>query len=343
MAGQVRPHRTRRVGVRDIAEEARVSIATVSRVLNGVVTVDRDLASQVLLAARRLGYRPNGVARSLRLQRTHTLGAVIPTITNPYFADAVRAMQDAATSRGYTLLVANSDRDPEKEDHALATLLDRRVDGVVLVSAAIQPLTSSALRALLDSGTPVVAMDRALPNLELDRVVVDTRGGARRAVEHLIAGGRRRIAFIAGPPSISTAVDKLLGYMEALQAAGLPCDEALILPGDYTLESGEAMAARLLDLHPLPDAVLVGNNLMTLGALRTFLRRDVSIPQSLAVIGYDDVLWTDVVRPALTVVAQPSYALGQEAIRLLLNRIAAPNSAPEVRTLSTTLIIRESA
>jgi LacI family transcriptional regulator len=338
-------------GIRQIAREARVSIATVSRVLNGAPTVDAALAEQVQAAAARLGYRPNGVARSLRLQRTLTLGAVIPTITNPYFTDTVRAMQDVAAGAGYTLLVANSDRDPQKEETALATLLDRRVDGVILVSAATEPGPSPALRALLDAGTPVVAMDRALPTLEIDRVVVDTRAGAHAAVRHLIQTGRRRIAFVAGPPTISTAVEKLLGYMAALEEAGIPREESLILPGDYTLESGEAMAERLLALRRTPDAsdaVLVANNLMTLGVFRTLLRADVRIPQDLAVVGYDDVPWTDAVRPALTIVSQPTYELGQEAVRLLLGRLRESRSSggapasPVFRTLPARLVIRES-
>jgi LacI family transcriptional regulator len=338
-----------RLGIRHIAAESRVSIATVSRVLNGAQTVDPVLAEQVLKAAARLGYRPNGVARSLRLRRTVTLGAVIPTITNPYFTDTVRAMQDAATAAGYTLLVANSDRDPAKEDAALTTLLDRRVDGVVLVSAASsapEAAPSPALRAVLDAGTPIVAMDRALPSLPCDRVVVDTRAGARDAVRHLLARGRRRIAFVAGPPSISTAAEKRHGYEEALRGAGVGLDPALVLPGDYTLESGEQMAERLLRLDPPADAVLVANNLMTLGVLRALLRRDVRIPDQLALVGYDDVAWTLAVRPALTVVSQPTYGLGQAAIRLLLERMAAPRrpgDAPELRTLPATLVVRESS
>jgi LacI family transcriptional regulator len=344
-----------RLGIRDLAAEAGVSVATVSRVLNGTGNVDAALRQRVVAAAARLAYRPNGVARSLRLQRTTTLGAVIPSITNPYFTDAVRAMQDAAAAHGYTLLVANSDRDPAKEEAALTTLLDRRVDGVVLVSAAGDPRPSPALRALLESGTPLVAVDRALPSLDLDRVLVDTRAGARDAVAHLAARGRRRIALIAGPPTISTAAEKLAGYRDGLTGAGLPFDPALVLPGDYTLESGETQAAALLDLSPRPDAVLIANNLMSLGALRVLLRRDADVPAGLAVVGYDDVPWTEAVRPALTVVAQPTYDLGRRAVELLVWRLGrrARKGAPEARegrhdapiteVLPTTLVVRESS
>jgi LacI family transcriptional regulator len=334
-----------RLGIRDIAAEAGVSVATVSRVLNETAKVNLQLRQRVLAAAARVGYRPNGIARSLRLQRTNSLGVVIPTITNPYFTDAVRAMQDAAGRQGYTLLVTNSDRDPAKEEAALLTLLDRRVDGVVLVSAALDPEPSPALQTFLDSGTPLVVMDRALPRLELDRVLVDTRAGAREAVLHLARQGRRRIAFIAGPPSISTAAEKLAGYGDGLAAAGLAFDPQAVLPGDYTLESGEVQAQALLAMQPQPDGLLIANNLMTLGALRVLLRRDVAIPERLAVVGYDDVPWTEAVRPALSVVAQPTYELGRRAIERLIERTSGRLAAgpPVTEILPTSLIVRESS
>jgi LacI family transcriptional regulator len=332
------------VGIRQIAAEAGVSVATVSRVFNNTRRVDPALSARVRATAARLGYRPNAIARSLRLHRTHTIGAVIPSIANPYFTDAVRAMEDVAARNGYTLLVANSDRDPAKEEAALATLRDRRVDGVVLVLTAVDPDPSPSLRALLGSGVPLVAMDRAWPSLHVDRALVDTRGGARAAVAHLAGRGRRRIAFIAGPPSIWTAEEKLAGYREGLAAAGLPEDGRLVLAGDYTIESGEERAADLLALAPRADAVLVANNLMTLGAYRALLRRGVAIPDDLAVVGYDDVAWADVVRPALTVVSQPTYRLGQSAIELLLARLSGAEQAaePKVVLLPTGLIVRES-
>jgi LacI family transcriptional regulator len=261
-------------------------------------------------------------------------------------------MQDAAADHGYTLLVANSDRDPAKEEAALTTLHDRRVDGIILVSATTTPAAGAGLRAILASGTPVVAMDRALPDLAIDRILVDTRAGARAAVAHLVARGRRRIALIAGPPTISTAMEKLAGYREGLVAAGLPVDPDLIFPGDYTLESGEAQATALLAMPRRPDAVLIANNLMSLGALRVLLRREVAIPEGLAVVGYDDVPWTEAVRPALTVVAQPTYALGRRAVECLVRRLAErrpgwPAGQPAADTvtelLPATLVVRESS
>jgi LacI family transcriptional regulator len=330
--------------MREIARKAGVSTATVSRALNSPERVSPRLRARVTAVAAQFGYRPNRVARSLRTRRTHTLGVVVPTITNPHFADAVRAMQDGASERGYTLLVANSDHQLAKEEAALTTLLDHRVDGVVLVSTARDPAPPPALAALLQSRTPMVVVDRALPYLHVSRVLVDVRGGARQAVQHLAARGRRRIAFIAGPAGVWTAEEKLMGYHEGLLASGLASDPALVLPGEYTTEGGEARAQDLLALRPRPDAVLIANNLMALGVYRVLLRSGVAVPGDLAVAGFDDVAWTDVVRPTLTVVAQPTAELGRQAIEVLLARVAHRDVPPQLamRLLPTRLVVRQS-
>lgn len=339
------------VAIREIAAAAGVSVATVSRALNTPGAVRHQVRERVLNVAEELGYRPNGVARSLRIRRTLTFGAVVPTIANPHFAEAVRAMQDAAMEQGYSLLIGNSDDDPSREEAMLGTFLDRRVDGVVLTPTSLQTGPAPALRALADSGTPFVVMDRALPYLDVDRVLVDTRGGARGAVAHLATRGHRRIALIAGPPLAWTAQEKLMGYYEGLLAAGLPADSELVLtgavnsPSEYTAHGGEARAEDLLRLCPVPDAVLVANNLMTLGVYRVLLRRRVAVPDELAVIGFDNADWTDVVRPSLTVVAQPTYQLGRRAVEVLLERVSGTERPPlpAVHLLPTRLVVRESS
>ncbi|MCA1647580.1 MAG: LacI family transcriptional regulator [Chloroflexi bacterium] len=331
--------------MREIAHEVGVSTATVSRALNSPERVRPAVRERVAAAALRLGYRPNRVARSLRTQRTYTLGVVVPTITNPYFADAVRAMQDVASECGYTLLVANSDHQPAKEEAALATFGDHRVDGLILVSTSREAAPSAVLNGLLQNRTPIVVVDRALPYLDVSRVLVDTRGGARGAIQHLVDRGRRRIAFIAGPAGVWTAEEKLMGYYEGLLAANIPADPELLLPGDYTVESGESRAVDLIAMRSRPNAVLIANNLMTLGALRVLLQAGVAIPRDLAIVGFDDVAWTDVVRPTLTVVAQPTQELGRQAIDVLLARIAHPELPPKqpVHLLPTKLIVRQSS
>lgn len=329
------------VNIREIARESGVSISTVSRVLQGNARVSDDLRAKVEEVVARMDYRPNFSARALRMQKSHTIGVVVPHIGNAHFSDAVRAIQDVAATEGYTTLIVNSDGEPARELAGLRTLEERQVDGIVLVSASAT--ASKALCAAMARGMPVIAMDRAIRGVELDHVLVNTRAGTRSAVLHLAGTGRSRIAFMAGPSGMWTASEKLKGYMEGLKEAGLEFDPDLVLPGDYTFEGGEAQAMALLDFKPRPDALIVANNLMTLGAMRVFLRHGLAIPGELALVGYDDAAWTDVVRPAISVVSQPTYALGASSIRMMLARLANRAAAPGRVVLETELIVRESS
>ncbi len=329
------------VGIREIARESGVSIATVSRVLHGNASVASDLKARVEEVVRRMNYKPNFSARTLRMQKSHTLGVVVPHIGNAHFSDAVRAIQDVASDEGYTALVVNSDGEPGQETAALRTLEARQVDGIVLVSAS--PTATDALTSLVQQGMPVLAMDRSIRGTDIDQVLVNTRAGTRDAVLHLAENGCRRIALLAGPSGMWTATEKFKGYMEGLKAARLRFNPDLVLPGDYTFESGEAQALALLDLAPRPDGLIVANNLMTLGAMRVFLRNHVDIPGQLALVGYDDALWTDVLRPTITVVSQPTYELGASSVRALLARLADRGAEPRRLLLDTRLVVRESS
>lgn len=329
------------VGIREIARESGVSIATVSRVLQGNARVSGDLKAKVEEVVRRLNYRPNFSARTLRMHKSHTVGVVVPHIGNAHFSDAVRAIQDVASDEGYTALIVNSDGEQAQEAAALRTLEARQVDGIILVSAS--PTGTKALASTIGRGVPVLAMDRAIRGASMDHVLVNTRRGTREAVLHLVGNRCHRIAFLAGPSGMWTASEKFKGYMEGLKEARLEFDPDLVLPGDYTFESGEGQALALLDLKPRPDALIVANNLMTLGAMRIFLRHGINIPGELALVGYDDALWTDVVRPAVTVVSQPTYELGASSIRTLLVRLANRSAEPKRVLLDTRLIVRDSS
>lgn len=329
------------VGIREIARESGVSIATVSRVLQGNARVSGELKAKVEEVVRRLNYRPNFSARTLRMHKSHTVGVVVPHIGNAHFSDAVRAIQDVASDEGYTALIVNSDGEQAQEAAALRTLEARQVDGIILVSAS--PTGTNALASTIGRGVPVLAMDRAIRGASMDHVLVNTRRGTREAVLHLVGNGCHRIAFLAGPSGMWTASEKFKGYMEGLKEGRLEFDPDLVLPGDYTFESGEGQALALLDLKPRPDALIVANNLMTLGAMRIFLRHGINIPGELALVGYDDALWTDVVRPAVTVVSQPTYELGASSIRTLLVRLANRSAEPKRVLLDTRLIVRDSS
>lgn len=325
--------------IRDIARHARVSAATVSRVLNGHDTVHPNLRDEVLRSLSTLGYHPNGVARSLRTRRTQTVGVIIPDILNPHFTEAVRAIQDTLAGAGYTPLLCNSDRDRGREFADVAALLARGVDGLILASAAE---SASEIAACVRGRRPVVLMDRNLPDSPFDSVSVDCQAPARDAVLHLAGRGRQRIAHLAGPQGTSTAREKLAGYREGLAQAGLSFDPALVCFGDYTTAQGEAAGDLLLGREPPPDAVICANNLMSQGLLRAIARRGLAIPADVAVIATDDVPWTALIEPPLTVIAQPVYELGHRAAALLLDRLGGEVGPPRRVRLQARLLVRES-
>jgi len=327
----------------DVAARAGVSLATASRALNGLATVDGALRRRVQDAARAVGYRPNAFARGLRTQRTLTLGVVIPSIANPHFTEAVQAAQDAAAAAGYTTIVCNTARDPEAERRDLLVLTSGRVDGLILAPTQTGP---AQLMALLADGPPVVLMDRRLEGVPWDWVAVDVATGVREAVAHLASRGRTRIALLAGPEGISTAGDKLAGYRAGLAAQGLEPEAALVVAGDYTDAGGYEATRRLLTRSPRPDAVIASNNLSAIGMTRAVLEAGLRIPEDVALVGFDNTPWTTLVRPALTLVAQPVAALGTTAARLLLDRLERPAGglpgAPRHVLLAPTLVVRQS-
>jgi len=330
-----------RAKLEDVARAAGVSVATASRALNGQETVHPVLRRQVMAAARKVGYRPHALARGLRMQRTETVGIVIPTITNPHFTEAVQAAQDALAAAGYATIVSNAARDPQAERWDIQVLCAGRVDGLIL-----SPTQTAAgqLLALLPSHLPVVLMDRRIEGLPWDAVAVNVRKGAMAAVAHLVARGRHRIGFLTGPAGISTADEKLDGYRAGLREQGLAFDPALVAPGDYTEAGGWLGTMQLLARRPAPEALIAANNLSAIGMVKAVRARGLRVPDDVALVGFDDTVWTQLVEPPLTVVAQPVATLGATAARLLLRRLAgqAPPE-PHHEYLEPALLVRASS
>jgi LacI family transcriptional regulator len=325
--------------IRDIAADAQVSVATVSRVLNGSRTVNEALRVRVVESVARLGYQPNVFARSLRLHKSFVLGVIIPSITNPFFTAVARAVEDTALEAGYAVAICSSDQDMARERRYLDVLRNRMVDGALVTVADRQ---SSDLAPLLQSGMPVVLVDRCLTGVTLDSVTVDTRRGAYMAVEHLLGRGYRRIGLVGGPPHVSTAVSKLEGFRQALTDHGLPIEADLMVAGEYTDASGYEAGARLLGLRNPPEAVVVANNQMTLGFFRLVRERCLRVPQEMAFIGFDDAPWAALVVPPVTVIDQPTYDLGRCATELLLERLDGGRREIRHAVLPTRLIVRGS-
>ncbi|WUF51811.1 LacI family transcriptional regulator [Streptomyces sp. NBC_00483] len=327
----------------DVAREAGVSPATVSRVFNGGrVTAER--AATVRAAAALLGFAPNRVARSLRMQRASVIGLIIPDIGNPFFTALARGVEDAAQETNLSVVLCNTDEDVDKEHRYLEVAAAEQMAGVI-VAAASRHRTD--LSALVDRGTPVVAVDRRPRGASVDAVMMDNRHGGEEATEHLLARGYRRIACIAGPDGASTSDERLAGYRAVLRDhlgdTGQPAEPPpeYVVHGDFRVDGGRAAMERLLALPEPPDAVFVANNLMTVGALAA-LREAGLEPPGTGLLSFGDVPWPELVTPSLSSVQLPSYELGFAAAQLLQERIAGTAKPLQTVVLRTSLQVRES-
>jgi len=325
----------------DVARRAHVSIATVSRVINNsdkVVPATRALVNK---AMTELGYKPNRVARRLRQKggMRHLLGLIIPDIQNPFFAEMARGVEDVAYANKFAVMLCNSDEDLKKEEFYIDVLQSESVDGIIL-----PPINERdpAVFKLIETGLPVVTVDRSLAHRAMDKVEVDNRRGAFEAVEHLIKLGHKRIGLIAGRLNVSTSRERRGGYEDALAAHKLPMLAEYIRGGDFKQASGRAMAQELLGLSTPPSALFVLNNLMTVGALEAIHQRKLKIPRDIAIIGFDDLPWAEALDPPLTVVRQPAYEVGQAAAELLIKRLNDPGRSETHLRLLPKLVIRSS-
>lgn len=332
--------RRRETTIKDVAATARVSVATVSRVLNGSATVDPELASRVHDAVERLGYRRSGLARSMRTHRARVVGLVISDIRNPFFTDVVRGVEDRVGAEGYSLVLCNSDEELAKEADYLDLFVEERMAGAIVSPASSR---DTRLDTLTSRGTPVVVIDREASREAVDTVLVDNVRGGEIAVGHLAANGYERIACVTGPPRTSTGSDRLAGWEKGLREAGLEVDDSLVRRADFKESGGYEAATELLSGPARPDAFFVANNLMTVGVLAALREAGLEVPGDVGVVGFDDMPWARLLRPALTTVAQPTYEMGERAAALLEGRIGGDDSPPERVVLEPRLEVRESA
>lgn len=329
--------------VKDVAKLARVSVGTVSNVLTGAPPVSADRRDRVLAAIRQLDYHPNAVARSLKLRRTKMLGMIISDITNPFFPQLVRGAEDAALQRGYLLITFNTDDRVEREKQVLSVLRTRRVDGVMLV---IAPNSGDIahIHSTLASGIAIVCLDRLPSGINVDSVTVDNTSGARDCVRHLLSLGHRKIAMITGSRTLQTARERLQGYKDAFRETGLPVRPEWVREGDFRSESGYRLGIEVLSGPHHPSALFVANGMMALGVLKAFEDLRVRCPRDIALATFDDLPLFETLRPHLTAVAQPAYAIGYKGVELILERIESKqkDDPPVTLRLPTELRIRES-
>jgi len=327
--------------MREVAALAGVSIKTVSRVVNGEPGVSADLVQRVKSAADQLGYHPNLAASNLRRaeQQTATLGLMLEDVANPFSGAVHRAIDDAAAERGIAVLATSLDEDPVREREVARAMIVRRVDGLVIVPTGTD---QSYLRREIQAGLPVVFVDRPPNFLDADTVLATNRSGAREAIEHLIAAGHRRVAFLGDLTDIATAGDRYKGFLDAMRAAGLPIDERLVRSDLHTRATAQKAAEGLLQLSgdEAPTALFASQNLVMIGAIHALHRHDLQ--HLVALVGFDDVELAGMLDPGITVVAQDPYVMGRAAAELLFARLDGYTGPSQHRTISTRLVIRGS-
>lgn len=326
--------------IRDVADRAGVSVATVSRVLNNNDRVRPHLRERVLKAIAGLNYEPSGIARSMRSQSVPLIGLIISDIQNPFFTALVRAVEDIALENQYRLILCNSDEDPRKEQLYTQVLITERVAGAIIV-----PTGHESRETLLNLRIPFVLIDRKVSGVVADTVVLDNIAGAYEATRHLIGLGHQRIGLVGASLDVSFGYERQRGYEQALHDHGIPIEESLIVicAGNSKASEGYRAASELLDRVPRPTALFAVNNLRTLGALSAIRERGLRIPQDISVIGFDDMPWLSLLEPPLTVVRQPTYEIGAEAARLLFRRLNAKCEEPaQIVVMQPEFVIRGS-
>ncbi len=329
--------------IRDVARLADVSIATVSAVLNRKGGVSAALKERVEQAMEALDYHPNHVARSLKVRCTYSVGMVIPDVTNPFFTDVMRGVEDEARRAGYSVIFCNTNEDAELERRHLSTLFSRRVDGVLLAPSD----SHSAQDHLTRRRFPLVFLDRIPPGFSDSAVVTDNFGASHEAARHLITLGHERIAIITGRLDLSNGRDRLEGFRKALQEAHLALRDEYLQRGDFRLQSGYGCGLGLMRLPTPPTAIFSCNNKMTLGLMRALGELRIPCPERVSVLGFDDFDWAANFSPRLTTISQPTYEMGRQAMAMLVRKMHPENGgkdigAAQIVVLNNELRVRDS-
>jgi LacI family transcriptional regulator len=327
--------------ISDVAKLAGVSTMTVSRVINNSGYISQETRERVERAIVALGYVPNALARGLRFKQTKTIALVLTDITNPFFTTLARGVEDTASEQGFSVMFCNTDESQSEETEHLYVLLQKQIDGVLLVPASG---SAESVSLLQERGTPVVVLDRRISGTRVDTVRSDSELGAYQLIQHLLDLGHTHIAVLGGPPTVSTAADRVAGYHRALAERGLDAHTPQVYYDRYTQEGGYQMARQALAAIPRPTALFATNNFIAIGAFRALREVGLSVPDDISLVAFDDLPAAVLIDPFLTVVGQPAYEMGQRAAELLFTRLAgeAPPEPQEI-VLPAQVIIRRSS
>ena len=328
------------VTIKDVAEKAEVSVATVSHVINDTRYVSPELTERVREAMEELGYRPNAVARSLKTDRTLTIGLIVSDISNSFFSSLVRGVEDSAMEKNYSLIVCNTDETLKREELYLNVLMEKKVDGLVIAPTGEN---DERLRRPKRRGIPLVFVDRKLDQIESDAVLSANESGAYLVTKHLISCGHRKIGILLGRKGVNTSQERLTGYERALKEEGIKRRPELSVRGMSRLEGGYRATEKLLRLKEGPSALFSTNLPMAIGALRALKEAGLSVPEDVSLAGFDDAQWASTFEPTLTTVAQDPYRMGSKAVELLVERLDEEETLePREIRIPTELKIRNS-
>lgn len=334
----------RHITINDLAKRLQLSPSTVSRALRDHPDISQKTKDRVLAMAARTHYQPNLIAQSLQNRRSNNIGVIVPEIRNTFFSTVISGIEEVAYEAGYTIMVCQSNDTYEREVLNIQALAANRVAGM-LVSTSQETIRFDHLQTIMRQGIPLVLFDRVAEDLRVSKVIVDDFEGAFTAVCHLIQRGKKRIAHIAGTPTLYVSRKRREGYEAALRAHDLPILQEYIVTGGYHEEDGRAGAEKLMSLPEPPDAIFTINDPVAIGAFMHIRDRDIKIPEDVALVGFSNNPNTALMRPRLTTVNQPAFEIGRTAASLLLQKIEGPvdNQETETVVLKTELVIRESS
>jgi LacI family transcriptional regulator, repressor for deo operon, udp, cdd, tsx, nupC, and nupG len=326
------------IKLKEVAERANVSTATVSRVLSNTGKVTEKTKKKVLAAMEELNYQPNFLARQLRKLETKTILVVVPDIANTFFSKVIRGIESVAIQNGYQVLLGDSQNNSQSESQYLNHLRYKQVDGVILLTAR----TDSRLIEDLSDDYPVVLACEYLEGSRIPTVSIDNISSARKMTDHLIKQGHQRVAHISGPMNIILGRDRLKGYEQAMTQNSYEIDQVLVQEGDFSYESGYKLMEKFLALQNPPTAVFAANDEMAIGAIKAIKKHCLSVPEDIAVVGFDDIDMASIMEPELTTVAQPTFDIGSTAMDLLLCLMKKEPLTKKQFVLEDQLMIRQS-
>jgi LacI family transcriptional regulator len=327
----------KKVTIRDVAKEAGVSVATVSRYINNISYIAPETEQRIQSVMEQLDYRPNEIARGLAKQKSTTIALIIPDITNPFFPELVISIEEVAKAKGYTLILVNSHNDDLKDPKFWRDFQSRYIDGFVLASFEDNEKIIKSMGRLK---IPFVRVDRAVDIHTSNSIGVDNYRGAMMAVEHLVEVGCRKIAHISGPEVFTPAQERLRGYRETVQRH-FPNQETIVYQGNFSMESGRELTKKLIEEHPDVDGIFLANDLMAVGSLKAAKTLRIHVPEDLAIIGFDGIEITKMVEPELSTIVQPIYLIGVAATNKLIHLIENTGETGDSE-LNLELIKRES-